>query len=203
MTHEPHTPHEALELASGITTGYGGRCLEFVRTCYGIGPRYDWAITAWNAAATQHSTTTTQGIPVGAPVFFAPHITRFGHVAIYVGEGLMRTTNSVTRRIHTDPVVRWEGWGYRFLGWTEDLNDVVIPGLAKDAGWYHVVRTSAGQAHANGYKGPSIDFPIKYRRKVGHDLQIAKVIVVDGIAWGVTKHGTYYKMSKLRRGKAT
>lgn len=126
------TPAEALAKSRAITRGYGNMCLQFVRVCYGIGARYPSAISAWNNATTKHtrSGTDLSGMPLGAPIFFAPNGSPYGHVAVYAGNGMMRTTNSATNLIHTAQVSRWVASGYRLLGWTEDLNGVKIRGLA-------------------------------------------------------------------------
>lgn len=123
------TPAQAVAAANGIRVGYGGRCLQFVRVCYGIGAKFPSAKAAWAGAKRRHTTSSTASIPVGAPIFLTHPNSRYGHVAIYLGNGNMRTTNSTTNRIHTDSVKKWVGWGYKVDGWTEDLNGVTIPGL--------------------------------------------------------------------------
>lgn len=128
-----NTPAQALAKARSITKGYGGMCLQFVRLCYGIGAKYPSATAAWNAAQTKHSRSSTADVPLGAPLFFAPNGSPYGHVAIYAGNGLMRTTNSSTNTIQTASVQAWVNAGYRLLGWTEDLNGVKISGLAPPA----------------------------------------------------------------------
>ena len=127
------TPSQAIEKATSITSGYGGMCLKFVRVCFGIGSKYGSAKTAWANAKVKHYTSSLTGIPTGAPIFFSHPKSKYGHVTVYLGNGYMRTTNSATGRIHTDPVSKWLGWGYTLLGWTEDLNGVTIPGLKKKA----------------------------------------------------------------------
>lgn len=117
---------QALNYANSVSTGYGGLCLQFVRTCFGVGAKYPSAIAAWNGAQYKHQTSSTSGIPVGAPIFFAG--SKYGHVAVYAGNGNMRTTNSATNRIHTMTVASWVRAGYHLLGWTEDINGVRIYG---------------------------------------------------------------------------
>jgi peptidoglycan hydrolase-like protein with peptidoglycan-binding domain len=120
---------QALAKSKNITSGYGGYCLQFVRICFGVGPKYASAISAWNNAKYKHRTSTTRNIPVGAPIFFSG--SRYGHVAIYMGNGYMRTTSASTGRIHTHKVSSWVAIGYRLLGWTEDLNGVRVYTPAK------------------------------------------------------------------------
>jgi hypothetical protein len=124
------TPEQAIATSLVITTGYGGMCLAFVQDCYGAIPRDPSAITAWNNSKHQHPTADPNQVPRGAPIYFAPHGDPYGHVAIYLGNGTMRTTNSATGRIHTDPVSLWTGaYGYRMLGWTSDIEGQPIPNL--------------------------------------------------------------------------
>lgn len=125
-----NTTSMALARANGLARGYGGLCLGFTSGyCYQAAPRFGSAIAAWNASTTKVFTSNLAQVPIGAPIWFAPHGSPYGHVAIYAGNGLMRTTNSVTGRIHTDPVSKWQGWGYRLLGWTRDIEGQPIPNL--------------------------------------------------------------------------
>lgn len=126
-----NTPSQAIAKANSITTGYGGLCLAFVQDCYGAAAVEPSAIAAWNNSDHKHPTTSLDGIPVGAPIYFSGG-GPYGHVAIYLGGGLMRTTNSTDNLIHTDPVGTWQGWGYTLLGWTEDIEGQMIPGLTAD-----------------------------------------------------------------------
>lgn len=129
------SPSQAIAKANGITSGYGGMCLMFCRVAYGVpNGTYPSAAAAWAASPTRHDTGNLNGIPVGAPIYFAQNGNPYGHVAIYLGNGLMRTTNSADNRIHTDPVSKWQGWGYRLLGWTEDIDGAHINGLTASGG---------------------------------------------------------------------
>lgn len=123
------TRTQALSYANKTTKGYGGLCLQFVRLCYGVGPKYVSAISAWNNAKYKHRTSSTKSIPKGAPIFFSG--SKYGHVAVYAGNGLMRTTRASTGRIHTMRVATWLAYGYKLLGWTEDLNGVRVITPAK------------------------------------------------------------------------
>lgn len=124
------TPRQALAKANSLSRGYGGMCLMFVRTCYGAPSRYASAIACWNAQSKYNvGETNLNRIPVGAPIFFAPHGSPYGHIAIYAGGGYMRTTNSATGRIATDLVSKWQSWGYRLLGYSKAIEGYPIPGL--------------------------------------------------------------------------
>lgn len=118
------TPAQAIAYSKTITRGYGGQCLKFVRTCVGVGSKYGSAKEAWANAQFKH--VGLNGIPAGVPIFMSHPKSKYGHVAIYLGNGYIRTTNSSTNRIHTDPISKWQGWGYTVQGWTEDLNGVRV-----------------------------------------------------------------------------
>ncbi len=124
-----NTPAQAVNVANSITKGYGGLCLKFVRTCYNIGNLYGSARSAWENATIKHPGADLSRCPVGAPIFLDHARSKYGHVALYMGNGKMRTTNSATNRVSTVPIATWVGWGYYVLGWTQDLNGVKISGL--------------------------------------------------------------------------
>ena len=124
-----NTPTQAINKAKSITNGYGGYCLAFIQDCYNAKAVEPSAIAAWNNSDHKHPTTSLDGIPAGAPIYFSGG-GPYGHVALYLGQGMMRTTNSADNKIHTDPVSLWTGnYGYTLLGWTEDIENQMIPGL--------------------------------------------------------------------------
>jgi hypothetical protein len=128
------TPAQAVAKSLSITTGYNNLCLMFVRVCYGIAAKYESAKEAWSKATKRHATPTTAGIPVGAPIFFSHPKSKYGHVAIYLGGGLMRTTNSAVGHPVTQRVDLWtSSYGYTLLGWLGDLNGITITGLVVPA----------------------------------------------------------------------
>lgn len=169
-----NTTSKALQKAYSITRGYGGYCLLFVQTCYNASPRYPSAISAWNASNRKHETSNTNSIPVGAPIWFAPHGSPYGHVAIYAGNGNMRTTNSSTGLIHTDSVSRWQKSGYKLLGYTDDIEGQSIPDLTDNRNSPHqvsqlinsikenkmLIRVNVTEAHGSTRKGVYIIEPL-------------------------------------------
>lgn len=124
----PRTPDQIVKHSLSITSGYGGLCLKFVRTCANIPGLYGSAKKAWANAKHKH-TDGVRNAPKGAFVFLSHPKSQYGHVAIYLGNNKIRTTNSTTKRIHSDPIATWTGWGYTLQGWSEDINGVRIPGL--------------------------------------------------------------------------
>lgn len=134
-----NTPQKALARANALSAGYAGLCLAFVSGyCYQAAARYPSAIAAWNASAHKVRTSDTRQIPVGAPIFFSG--SKYGHVAVYAGGGLMRTTNSRTGKIHTNTVSSWIAAGYTLLGYTTDIEGQAIPGLSSGTASGSVMR---------------------------------------------------------------
>lgn len=186
----PRTPAQAIATALSITTGFGGQCLQFSRTCYAIGPKYPSAYEAWLNAKIKHPTSNTKNIPKGAPIFFKSPNHNLGHVAIYLGGGKMRSSNTkANNRIYTVPVSTYVNKGYTLLGWTEDINGVEISGLKPPSLWskarskkvqdvFHVdddgyfgdVSLKAGKAvrYASKYGGTKFPYGIPYlQRRIG------------------------------------
>lgn len=126
------TPAQAIAKANSIHSGYAGMCLKFVQDCYNAAARFPSALAAWQGSTSRHALgKSVSGVPQGAPLYMADG-NPAGHVAIYLGGGRMRTTNSADGRIHTDPVSLWTGkYGYRLQGWTGDIEGQSIPGLGK------------------------------------------------------------------------
>lgn len=121
---------EGLAWAQGKigTTGYGGMCLQFTREAYAIASKYGYAREAWDKAKHKHPTSSTSGIPAGVPIFLDKSSSQYGHVAVYAGGGKMVTTHESTNKIGQDAVSLWTSdYGYKVLGWTEDLNGILIP----------------------------------------------------------------------------
>lgn len=127
-----NTPQQAVKHALSLSKGHGGYCLRFVRLCYGINGVWPDAITAWNRSTRKVYETNVNNIPVGAPIFFSG--SKYGHTAIYLGGGKMRTTTSKSlNKIRTDVVATWLSRGYQLLGYVEELNGKHITGLSATA----------------------------------------------------------------------
>lgn len=100
-----------------------GYCLQFVRTLVGApGGQYD-AMTGWNQAHLKHHGDGNP--PAGVPVWWGGG---HGHVAFYVGGGKIVSTDLPTMgrvglvNLSTPSKL----WGKPYLGWTGDLNGVVL-----------------------------------------------------------------------------
>ena len=103
-----------------------GMCQKYVRgPCWEVGSLYGSAIDAWNGARHKHPGDRTP--PMGAPVYYRGG--SYGHAVICVGDGRIRSTDCTSRAQVNDAALSWPetAWGYEYLGWTEDINGVMLP----------------------------------------------------------------------------
>lgn len=125
------TAQQAIEFSKTVTDGYAGYCLAFVKDCYDVPAHFESAMQAWDGSIYKVKTTNLADIPAGAPIYFSQVGNIYGHVAIYLGGGYMRTTNSSSGKIETDLVSVWQSWGYVLLGYTLDIENNLITGLGE------------------------------------------------------------------------
>lgn len=97
-----------------------GMCQAFARSAHGLPAVYGSAIAAWSNAEHKHRGDRTP--PKGVPCFYQGG--RYGHVVISAGNGMVWSTDALARgRADLVPLAAIEqAWGYRYLGWTADLN---------------------------------------------------------------------------------
>jgi hypothetical protein len=121
------TANEAVSNARRFTSCTPGQCLMYTRTWLGIGSQQPSAIEAWEAAKHKHR---DHNPPRGAPVFWGGG--QYGHIALAVTKDLVRSTDTTgTGRVSTvSDTWHQTNWGKNWLGWTEDLNGVLIPFLS-------------------------------------------------------------------------
>lgn len=112
--------------AHDVGTYPRGYCLRFVRTCWEVGPLYASAIEAWNGARYKHPGDRTP--PVGAPCYYQGG--QYGHIVLFCPPGHkgIRSTDCPSATVVSDAELSWceQAWGYRYLGWTEDLNGIRV-----------------------------------------------------------------------------
>lgn len=98
-------------------------CLAYTHDCFGVGALYGRAITAYYNTNHRH---TSWPPPKAVPVWWAGG--RDGHVAFSLGDGTCWSNDyyrvgKIDRvGIHTISA----GWGYHYLGWSEDINEVRV-----------------------------------------------------------------------------
>jgi hypothetical protein len=121
--------------ACGNANSYGscdkGMCLKYTRTWLEIPSLQPDAISAWNKANVKHPG--DRNPPAGAPVFYKGG--QYGHIALSMGGGKIRSTDCTSTYDVSTVDLSWceNHWGYPYLGWTEDLNEVKIPYLTGGA----------------------------------------------------------------------
>lgn len=134
----------AVANALATSTWPGGLCLNFVRSAYGVAAdgndsNSDGVIDGIGAAqewdsipdAHRYSTDNPADVPYGAPVWMYSPTTagkKYGHVAIGLGGGQMRTT-AAGSTVKTVSIAAWAAKGYTVKGWSDWINDVPIDGI--------------------------------------------------------------------------
>jgi cell wall-associated NlpC family hydrolase len=99
-------------------------CLRFVRNVYGLPARDRSAIAAWHEALSKHRGDPQP--PAGVPVFWAGGGP--GHVALSLGDGWVLTSDYPSSgHVTKVPITAIdEAWNLRYLGWTDDLEGVIV-----------------------------------------------------------------------------
>ena len=105
-----------------------GMCQKFVRgPCWEVGSLYGSAIEAWNGAREKHPG--DRNPPEGAPVYYSGG--QYGHAVLYQSPGTsrIRSTDAPSTGKVSDQDLDWpeRAWGYKYLGWTGDINGVDLP----------------------------------------------------------------------------
>ena len=122
------TAREAAAFFLDKTTNRVGMCLWHVQDAFGSPHVYPNAITQWKQAKDKHPDDRTPRY--GAPVFFKGG--QHGHVAIYVGNGRVRSTDAGGAGKMATVSIDWfqRNWGYEYLGWTGDIGGEKIDFVA-------------------------------------------------------------------------
>src|SRR5580765_8166140 len=104
-----------------------GMCQQVVRTWCGIGARYADAATAWRNTNDRHPG--DRHPPRGAAVFWTGGSHGYGHIALSLGNGKIRSTDSGGRGRVATVDLGWveRNWHHRYAGWAWDINEVTIP----------------------------------------------------------------------------
>src|SRR5262245_16736555 len=124
------TANDAVDNANSYSTCEIGMCLKYVRTWLEIPSLASDAIGAWNAAKNKHPN--DRKPPRGAPLFWKSGSggSGHGHIALCKGDTMRTTDKPSNGRVDNDdgtwPRVKW---GQTYLGWSEDLNGIMIPYL--------------------------------------------------------------------------
>jgi cell wall-associated NlpC family hydrolase len=125
--HKPTLDAAALRRAKryvGTRGPWSHLCLRFVRKVYGLPARDPSAIGAWRAAESKHKGDVLP--PAGVPVFWSGGGP--GHVAVSLGDGWVLTSDYPSSGRVTKVAISAlnSAWHLRYLGWTDDLEGVVV-----------------------------------------------------------------------------
>jgi hypothetical protein len=133
-----NTPAQAVAFALAQARWTHAYCLNFAYSCYvpdgsvssnlgaqGYPPPISRAIDGWNGSPMKH--TGDRNPPVGALVYYSAASSGAtagdGHVAIYVGGGMIRSTDAGGYGVNATVPLDWpeRNWGRHYLGWTGDV----------------------------------------------------------------------------------
>jgi hypothetical protein len=105
-----------------------GECLERVHDLYGIGPVFSTAAAAWAGAQHKHPETDPTKIPSGFPTFWLGGSEGDGHVAEAQPHAKCWSTDILRTGFFdlVDISLIHQKWGLTLVGWTEDLNGVMV-----------------------------------------------------------------------------
>jgi len=129
-----YTRSEVVSRALAARTNVPGTCYMWTRTMAGSPSVGDVdrdgdadAVDGWKAAKHRHPGHRTP--PAGVPVFWSGGRNGYGHAAISLGDGKIRSTDAGGSGKIATVDLRWveREWGLTYLGWSDDLNGVVIP----------------------------------------------------------------------------
>lgn len=136
MTYTTRTASQAVARARLYSTYQQGMCLNFVWNALDAPQRIycGSAIESWSKATRR---LTTGVPPAGAPIYFRGG--SYGHIALSLGGGWMRTTDwrtgygswkgSVGNCTINDLCREWYGTTANYLGWSRDYAGQIISGL--------------------------------------------------------------------------
>ena len=124
MVYDAETTARRAEQDGTNTPGY---CLQWCREKAGIPAMYPDAATAWRHTETGHPGALNP--PRGALAYWTGGSHGYGHIAVSIGGGMIRSTDAGgPGKVATVPV-SWpaKAWGLPYAGWAWDVNGVTIP----------------------------------------------------------------------------
>lgn len=126
------TAHAAVAYALADHICSFGECLRTVRQWYAIPAVFPDAAQAWEHVANPHPG--DRNPPRGAPVYWIGGSHGHGHIALSLGDGMIRSPDSGGWGVIATVPLRWPEthWGLHYGGWAWSINGVSIPhGLPK------------------------------------------------------------------------
>lgn len=104
-----------------------GMCLQWSRQRAAIASLYGDAATAWRNTNDPHPG--DRFPPRGAMAYWSGGSQGYGHIAVSVGGGWVRSTDAGGRGRVATVEIGWPGeaWGLPYAGWAWDVNEITIP----------------------------------------------------------------------------
>jgi len=180
-------------------TGKPKLCLKFARECVKVSNKYLTAWNAWSASQRKH----TEPLPnVMVPVWFTWTGTidgvrkNYGDVAWYVpGRGVFGSPLSGGSGNRWDASVeeraRVIGGGARYVGWTEDINDVLVVTREVPPAVTPKPPTGHRYAHTVGRRVVLVPKDGKWKfYKPGTDTVAKQFIGLNGESWKIIDTGS-------------
>lgn len=128
-----NSAEETARNAEQAKTNEPGYCLKECRQWAGIGSLYPDAATAWRNANHRH--VGNRNPPRGAAVYWTGGSQGYGHIAISLGDGMIRSTDAGGSGIvATKPLSWFDTYWYSldYAGWADNINETTIPGVGDD-----------------------------------------------------------------------
>jgi|SRR5262245_956210 len=121
-----YTAKQSARNAINDKTNSPGYCLQQTRLWCGISSRYPDASTAWANTNDRHPG--GRKPPRGAAVYWTGGSHGYGHIALSLGDGKIRSTDAGgSGRVATVQLGWVEAhWGLRYAGWAWDINEQTI-----------------------------------------------------------------------------
>jgi len=118
---------QTAQRALNTSTNKPGYCLQQCRTWAGIGSMYGDATTAWKNTNDRHPG--NKSAPRGSMVYWTGGSHGYGHIAVSLGNGKVRSTDAGGSGKVATVSIDWPTthWGLPYAGWAWDVNEVTIP----------------------------------------------------------------------------
>jgi hypothetical protein len=118
--------------AEASHTNSPGYCLQWSRERADIAAMYPDAATAWKYAHHRHKG--DRNPPRGAMVYWLGGSSGYGHIAVALGNGKVRSTDAGGAGEVATVDVGWpeRAWGLPYAGWADNVNNVIIPGVGDE-----------------------------------------------------------------------
>jgi hypothetical protein len=122
----PNSAEQTAKNAEADSTNDPGYCLQQCRMWAGIGSMYPDASTAWRNTNDRHPG--DMNAPRGSAVYWTGGSHGYGHIAISVGGGKVRSTDAGGSGHVATVSIGWvhDHWGLPYAGWAWDINEQTI-----------------------------------------------------------------------------